>query len=104
MMNIFFSSKFFFSIENSILPYDHRQHIQPNGTLIIQSSQKRLDEGSYYCYFDEHFSSTANDNNGKKSNNNIIAQNKDLILKNGAATVHLKVMGKFVYCLNVSLN
>uniref|UniRef100_A0A6P6XSJ9 Down syndrome cell adhesion molecule-like protein Dscam2 n=1 Tax=Dermatophagoides pteronyssinus TaxID=6956 RepID=A0A6P6XSJ9_DERPT len=80
--------------ENSILPYDHRQHIQPNGTLIIQSSQKRLDEGSYYCYFDENFStSTVTDNNGKKSNNNNInAQNKDFIMKNGAATVHLKVM------------
>lgn len=35
--------------ENTALPYDHRHHIQANGSLVITSAQKRLDEGSYFC-------------------------------------------------------
>ncbi|XP_046915440.2 uncharacterized protein LOC124496027 isoform X3 [Dermatophagoides farinae] len=74
--------------ENTILPYDHRQHVQTNGTLIIQSSQKRLDEGSYYCYFIDEQQQHLLDNGNKFSQS---SNNKDLIMKNGA-TVHLKVM------------
>ncbi|KAI2804322.1 hypothetical protein BLOT_003303 [Blomia tropicalis] len=35
--------------ETTALPYDHRHHIQANGSLVISSSQKRLDEGNYFC-------------------------------------------------------
>lgn len=36
-------------VENTVLPYDHRHHIQTNGSLVISSAQKRLDEGNYFC-------------------------------------------------------
>lgn len=44
------------------LPYDHRHHIQTNGTLVINSSQKKLDEGNYLCSLadDEQNTSSVN--------------------------------------------
>ncbi|KAF7489378.1 Down syndrome cell adhesion molecule-like protein 1 -like protein [Sarcoptes scabiei] len=71
--------------ENIVLPQDHRQHVQSNGTLIISSAQKRLDEGIYYCFRTDSFNSIS------ESMKRFQSEKKDLIAKN-SAILQLKVI------------
>jgi len=60
------------------LPYNHRQQVRPNGTLIVTDVQRNTDEGIYTC--------VAEGKNGQKA----------------SGSLHVSVLGKkFISLLEI---
>jgi len=63
---------FFFIPDGIALPFNHRQKVFPNGTLIVHDLERSTDEGKYTC---------------------IARQNKDG--KSASRSFHVRIAGKF---------